>query len=61
MIALFQILPKLDPKKENYPKFENAWEAFQFSLLIFFAYAYSLTIFATLYAINMSQYMMLGL
>ena len=61
LLLLLQILPKLDPKKENYPKFEKAWEAFQFALLIFFLYAYSLTIFATLYTINMWQYMMFWL
>ncbi len=60
-LLLFQFLPKLDPKKDNYPKFEKAWEAFQFALLIFFAYAHILAILATLYPVNMLRYMMFWL
>lgn len=62
LLVLFQFLPKLDPKKENYPKFEKTWEAFQFSLLIFFLYVYILTIFASLdKSINVGSYIMFGI
>ncbi len=57
---LFQFLPKLDPKKDNYPKFEKAWNAFQLSLLSFFLYAYSLTLYASIHPeINVGKYMMI--
>lgn len=49
MLLIFQFLPKIDPKKENYPKFEKPWEIFQLSILTFFAYAYYLTIYASLF------------
>jgi len=62
IVILFYFLPKLDPKKENYPKFEKAWEAFQISILWFFAYIHTISIYATLNpAANMWKYMMLGL
>lgn len=62
ILVLFYFLPKLDPKRENYPKFEKAWEAFQFSLLGFFLYAYILTIMASLdKTINVGGYMMFGI
>lgn len=62
MVILFQFLPKMDPKRENYPKFEKTWEIFQFSLLIFFAYAYFITIFAALDpSLNVNKSIMLGI
>lgn len=50
LVVLFSFLPMLDPKKENYPKFEKAWEVFQFSLLWFFAYIYFASIYAWLHS-----------
>lgn len=61
MLVLFQFLPKLDPKKDNYPKFAKAWEAFQISILIFFAYAYFLSILVNIYPLDMQKYLMLGI
>jgi uncharacterized membrane protein len=62
MLALFQFLPKIDPKKENYPKFEKTWEIIQFALLVFFAYVYGLVIWASLDpGMNMNRYAMLGI
>lgn len=62
IFTMFYFLPKLDPKKANYPKFEKAWEAFQISLLVFFAYIYTISIYATLNPeINMWKYMMIWL
>jgi len=60
LTLLFSFLPKLDPKKENYPKFEKSWEVFQFTILWFFAYIYSVSIYASLNSnVNMNQYMMI--
>lgn len=59
LTILFSFLPRLDPKGENYPKFEKAWEVFQFSLLWFFAYIYFVSIYASLHNdVNMSIYML---
>lgn len=44
MIIMFIYLPKLDPKSENYNIFSKEWEIFQFAILMFFAYAYYLSI-----------------
>ena len=60
MLILFQFLPKIDPKRENYPKFEKTWEIFQFSILIFFAYMYVIIILAAMDpGINVNKYIML--
>jgi hypothetical protein len=44
----FPLIQKLDPKKENYDKFSSAWEAIQTCLVGFFAYAYIISLFASL-------------
>lgn len=50
MVIMFKYLPKLDPKKENYEKFEKTWEIFQFIILGFFVYAYIITTLAPIYS-----------
>ena len=37
MAALFAVLPRLDPKRDNYPKFERAWELIQTAMVALFA------------------------
>lgn len=62
ILVLFQFLPKLDPNKENYPKFEKAWGVFQFAIIAFFGYIYFLTILVVQNpAVNMATWMMVGL
>lgn len=62
MVILFYFLPNLDPKKENYAKFWEIWEIFQFSILWFFAYIYFLSVFITLNPeYNMSKFMLFWL
>lgn len=58
MVILFPILSKMDPKKENYEKFANIWEIFQFAIIWFFAYIYFVIIYASLHPeINISPFM----
>lgn len=49
MIFLFLFLPKIDPKKANYPKFSKAWEILQFIIIGFMVYIYGVSLFVTLY------------
>ena len=56
MLLMFQVLPKFDPKKENYPKFEKAYEAFQFAIIWFFAYLYVFTTFAAIYNLDINKF-----
>ncbi len=48
-LVLFPLLPKLDPKKENYEKFQKSWSVIQTALIGFFAYMYAVTMYVTLY------------
>lgn len=49
MVFLFLFLPKIDPKKANYPKFSRAWEILQFIIIGFMVYIYGVSLFVTLY------------
>lgn len=44
MMIVFAYLPALDPRREKYREFTHAWELIQSALLVFFAYAYYLTL-----------------
>jgi len=48
-LILFPILPKLDPKKENYEKFKQPWGVIQTSLVAFMGYIYGVTMFVIFY------------
>jgi len=48
-LVLFPILPKLDPKRENYENFKKPWNVIQTSFVAFFAYIYAVTMYVTLY------------
>lgn len=62
LVIMFYFLPAMDPKKDNYPKFEKTWEIFQFAILWFFAYIYFVSIFITLNPeYNMNNFMMIWL
>ena len=49
LIVLFYFLPKLDPRKKNYPWFATAWEAMQLMILWFFSYIYFVIIYIVLH------------
>lgn len=48
LTILFNILPKLDPKKDKYEQFSKVWEIMKYSFIIFFAYIYFVTIYIIL-------------
>lgn len=47
-LVLFPLLAKIDPKKENYPKFKASWEWIQTLLFSMLAYFYGVQLFVTL-------------
>lgn len=49
-LVFFPILPKLDPRRENYEKFKQPWGVIQTSLIAFMAYIFGVTMFVTFYA-----------
>lgn len=62
MIILFYILPKLDPKKQNYEKFDKYWEIIQFTIIWFFAYLYFVMIYIFLHPeITITKFMLIWL
>lgn len=46
-LVLFPVLPKLDPKRENYENFKKPWSVIQTSLVAFMAYMYGVTMYVT--------------
>lgn len=48
-LVLFPLLPKLDPKRENYEHFKKSWGVIQTSLVGFLAYMYAVTMYVTFY------------
>ena len=62
MLLLFSILKKVDPKQMNYEKFSTTWEIIQYSLLLFFAYIFAISIYASLHpAFDVGMAVMLGI
>jgi uncharacterized membrane protein len=49
IMLVFQLLPRIDPKKENYSSFAGAWNIMQVTMVVFFAYVYSLQMDAALH------------
>lgn len=48
MWAMFQILPKLDPKRKNYAAFSAEWEVLQLAFLSFSVYLQAVIVYASL-------------
>lgn len=48
-LILFPLLPKLDPKRENYKNFKKSWDVIQTSLVAMMAYMYAVTMYVTFY------------
>jgi uncharacterized membrane protein len=46
---LFPLLPRLDPKRKNYPDFQKPWFVIQLSIIGFMAYIEAVTIFVTFF------------
>jgi len=55
---LFRFLPKMDPKKENYIKFDSAYHAFKLVMVVFLAIIYFVSVYINLgYDFPMSSIM----
>lgn len=62
LIIIFALLPKLDPKKDNYDKFGTPWEILQFSTIWLMFYLYIITSFVTLNPeYNISKFVLFGI
>lgn len=62
IFVLMKFLPKLDPKKEKYELFDDAYQWIQTTLLAFFAYLFAVSIYANLYPTpSMSFFMLIGM
>lgn len=48
-LILFPLIPKIDPKRENYKYFKKPWDVIQTSFIAFFAYLYAVTMYVTFY------------
>jgi uncharacterized membrane protein len=48
MYVLLLVTPKLDPKRANYEKFEGSYRIIRFTLHIFFALIFALTVYVSL-------------
>lgn len=58
LYILFRILPKMDPKRENYIKFDTTYNAFRFLIIAFLAAVYFISIYINLgYNLAMSEIM----
>lgn len=55
---LFRFLPRLDPKKENYIKFDSVYHAFKLMMIIFLAIIYYIVVYINLgYSLPISDIM----
>jgi uncharacterized membrane protein len=62
MMLLFKFLPKLDPKKAQYEKFDEVYELIQLLIVGFMSYVYLITILAGIDAkVNVSYAVMVGM
>jgi uncharacterized membrane protein len=62
MIVLFRFLPKLDPKKANYPKFAHVREIIQFSIIGFMVYAHIVSLLISIHPeYNINSFMLSGI
>ncbi len=62
LMALFRVLPMVDPKKEKYEKFSDIYEIIQAAIIGFMAYLYYVTMFAALDTdLNVGMYVMFGI
>jgi uncharacterized membrane protein len=58
LYLLFRFLPKMDPKKENYLKFDSAYHAFKLLIIAFLAAIYFISVYINLgYDLAMTELM----
>ncbi|MBT4210002.1 MAG: DUF1648 domain-containing protein [Candidatus Komeilibacteria bacterium] len=58
LYILFRFLPKMDPKKENYIKFDSAYHAFRLLIVAFLAIIYFISVYINLgYNLAMTEIM----
>ena len=58
LYILFRFLPKMDPKKENYIKFDSAYHAFRLLIVAFLAIIYFISVYINLgYNLDMTEIM----
>ena len=61
LYALFLVLPRLDPKYENYEKFAGSYQIMKYVLILFMSVLYLVTIMASLgYEVNVGKIIILG-
>lgn len=48
LMALFKLIPKIDPKKEKYKLFEKSWSVIQFGIFGFMAYMHFVTLYLSI-------------
>jgi uncharacterized membrane protein len=62
LIICFPLLKKLDPKKEQYKKFEKPREILQVGIVAFFAYAYFVSLYVIFHPeVHIGKYILIGL
>jgi len=62
IFALLYILPSIDPKKENYRKFQKEYDELAAIIIAFLYYAYALTlVFNMGYSFNLTQFLAPGI
>ncbi len=62
MLLLFIVLPKIDPKKENYKKFESFYEVFQFLMVALLSAVYGYVVYSAFQenVVNVSMGIFIG-
>jgi uncharacterized membrane protein len=61
MYVLFIVLPKIDPKRANYSKFDSSYLTIRYSLHLFFMLMFGVTVAASLgYPINIGKWVPIG-
>ncbi len=62
MVVLMPLLPKFDPRRENYPSFAGSYEMIMSALVLFFALVHGLVIAAALgWPVSVPRIMMVGM
>lgn len=61
MYVLFLVLPKFDPRKENYAKFSDAYRFIRYTFHLFLIYMFAITLLASLgYGVSIDRLVPIG-
>jgi uncharacterized membrane protein len=52
LAVLFQLISRIDPRKEKYVLFKKPWIVLQMSIVVFFAYLYFVTLYMAFYPLT---------